>query len=150
MCTLNSDSRITDATDLFEVKVGLVSGENDFFLSDWDNVVARNLQTEMKPIISRAEQVKGIKLTEEEYQRLRDIGKKVSIFMPGDRPLNQLSESAQRYINWGEQQNYNKNYKCRIRKRWYVVPSSWTAEAFLIRQASLYPKMILNPRLLYL
>ena len=143
--TLNSDSRITDATDLFEVNVGLVSGENDFFLSDWDNVVARNLQAEMKPIISRAEQVKGIILTEEEYQQLRDIGKKVSIFMPGDRPLNQLSESAQRYINWGEQQNYNKNYKCRIRKRWYVVPSSWTAEAFLIRQANLYPKMILNP-----
>lgn len=143
--TLNSDNRITDATDLYEVNVGLVSGENDFFLSDWDNVVARNLQGEMKPIISRAEQVKGINLSAEEYQLLRDEGKRVSIFMPGDLPLDQLSDSARQYIAWGEQQNYNKNYKCRIRKRWYVVPNSWIADAFLIRQANLYPKMILNP-----
>ena len=143
--TLNSDNRITDATDLYEVNVGLVSGENDFFLSDWDNVVARNLQGEMKPIISRAEQVKGINLSAEEYQLLRDAGKRVSIFMPGDLPLDQLSDSARQYIAWGEQQNYNQNYKCRIRKRWYVVPNSWIADAFLIRQANLYPKMILNP-----
>lgn len=142
---LNADSRISDATDLYEVNVGIVSGENDFFLSNWDGVVAHDLQAEMKPIISRAEQVKGIKLSAEEYRLLRDAGKRVYIFMPGDCPLDQLSESAQRYISWGEQQSFHKNYKCRIRKRWYVVPVSWTADAFLIRQANLYPKMILNP-----
>ena len=65
--------------------------------------------------------------------------------MPGDLPKEQLSENAQSYISWGEQQGFNKNYKCRIRKRWYVIPTSWTADAFLIRQANLYPKMILNP-----
>ena len=29
-------------------------------------------------------------------------------------------------------------------RRWYVVPTSWKADAFLIRQANLYPKLILN------
>ena len=142
---LNYDRRISNAIDLYEINVGLVSGENDFFLSDWNNVVSRGLQAEMMPIISRAEQVKGIYLSEEEYQMLRDAGKRVSIFMPGDLPKEQLSENAQSYISWGEQQGFNKNYKCRIRKRWYVIPTSWTADAFLIRQANLYPKMILNP-----
>ena len=142
---LNSDSRISNATDLYEINVGLVSGENAFFLSFLNSVVARDLQADMKPIISRAEQVKGIYLSEEEYQRLRESGKRVSIFMPDDLPLDQLSTSAQRYIEWGENQGFNKNYKCRIRKRWYIVPSSWVADAFLIRQANLYPKMILNP-----
>ena len=52
--------------------------------------------------------------------------------------------SAQDYIRWGEQKGFNKNYKCRIRKRWYIIPTTWTADAFLIRQANLYPKMILN------
>lgn len=64
--------------------------------------------------------------------------------MPDDRPVEELSQSAQDYIAWGESKRFNKNYKCRIRKRWYVVPKSWTADAFLIRQANLYPKMILN------
>lgn len=142
---LNADSRISTATDLYEVNVGLVSGENDFFLSDWNNVESRGLQAEMRPIISRAEQVKGVYLSEAEYLSLREKGKRVSIFMPGDLPMEDLSANAQDYITWGEEQGYNKNYKCRIRKRWYVVPMSWTADAFLIRQANLYPKMILNP-----
>lgn len=142
---LNSDNRISEATDLYEVNVGLVSGENAFFLSDWNNVVSRNIQSDMRPIISRAEQVKGILLSEDEYHMLLDAGKKVSIFMPGDLPKEQLSEAARDYIAWGEEQGFNRNYKCRIRKRWYVVPTSWTADAFLIRQANLYPKMILNP-----
>ncbi len=141
---LNNDERISDASELFEVNVGLVSGENDFFLSSWENVVERNLEEDFSPIISRAEQVKGVLLSEDEYLQLREKGKKVSIFTPGDRPMEELSESARTYIAWGESKGYNKNYKCRIRKRWYYVPITWRADAFLIRQANLYPKMILN------
>lgn len=141
---MNADARISDAKDLFEVNVGLVSGENDFFLSSWKNVVERKLEEEVSPIISRAEQVKGILLSEDEYLQLREKGKRVSMFTPGDRPMEELSESARTYITWGESKGYDKNYKCRIRKRWYYVPTSWKADAFLIRQANLYPKMILN------
>ena len=141
---LNNDTRIANATDLFEVNVGLVSGENDFFLSDWATVVERKLQAETKPIISRAEQVKGVILSDTEFADLRNAGKRVSIFMPDNLPVEELSVNAQDYIRWGEQRGFHKNYKCRIRKRWYIVPTSWMADAFLIRQANLYPKMILN------
>ena len=65
--------------------------------------------------------------------------------MPEGLPVEELSGSAQDYIAWGESRGFHQNYKCRIRKRWYIVPVSWTADAFLIRQANLYPKMILNP-----
>lgn len=141
---LNADSRISAASDLFEVNVGLVSGENDFFLASWNDVIERRLEHDVTPIISRSEQVKGIVLTEEDFSLLRESGKKVSLFTPGDIPLEEVSESAQDYIAWGESKGFNKNYKCRIRKRWYHVPTSWTADAFLIRQANLYPKMIIN------
>lgn len=142
---LNADPRISNAADLYEVNVGLVSGENDFFLSSWENVTARGLQKDVRPIISRAEQVKGVCLTEAEYHQQREMGKRVSIFMPEDLPVEELSKGAQDYIAWGESKGFSGNYKCRIRKRWYIVPTSWTADAFLIRQANLYPKMILNP-----
>ena len=142
---MNSDSRIANACDLYEVNVGLVSGENDFFLSNWNNVITHNLQDSFKPIISRAEQVRGVSLSEEEYNKLKHTDKRVSIFMPEDSPFEKLEKSVQEYIRWGEQNGFNKNFKCRMRKRWYIVPNSWTADAFLIRQANLYPKMILNP-----
>ena len=141
---LNKDPRITDATNLFEVNVGIVSGENDFFLSSWNEVTARHLEHDITPIISRADQLKGVMLTEDDFSFLRENGKKVYLFTPGDIPIEETSTSAQEYIAWGESQGYNKNYKCRIRKRWYHVPMTWKADAFLIRQANLYPKMIIN------
>ncbi|MCD8120306.1 MAG: SAM-dependent methyltransferase [Lachnospiraceae bacterium] len=141
---LNSDNRISDASDLYEVNVGLVSGENDFFLFKWKDVLEWHLENDVTPIISRAEQVKGIMLSELEYRKLRDAGKRVSMFAPGDLPMEEISEQARQYIAWGESRGFQQNYKCRIRKRWYCVPNSWKADAFLIRQANLYPKMILN------
>ena len=141
---LNNDDRFSNATDLYEINVGLVSGENDFFIRRWDEIVKHCIEADVAPVISRSEQVKGIILSPDEYKKLREEGKRVNIFLPGDKPLNELSENARNYIAWGEEHGYNTNYKCRIRKRWYVVPTSWKADAFLIRQANLYPKMIIN------
>lgn len=41
-------------------------------------------------------------------------------------------------------EEYNKNYKCRIRAKWYNTPHPWCAEAFWVRQINLYPKTVLN------
>ena len=73
---LNDDPRISKATDLFEVNVGLVSGENDFFLCDWKKVLELGLENEIQPIISRADQVKGVSLSAKEFLKLRESGKK--------------------------------------------------------------------------
>lgn len=98
----------------------------------------------MVPIISRTDQIKGLELTERDYENLVKAGKKVYFFEPADLPIDELSKSQRKYIQWGEAQEYNKNYKCRIRPRWYRVSYTWRAEAFLVRQANLYPKMVLN------
>ena len=143
---LNTDSRISDGTDLFEVNVGLVSGENDFFVINQESVSKHNLQNSVVPIISRSEQLKGIRLTDKDYSNLITLGKKVFFFAPGNADLETLSSEQRDYIQWGEDKGFNKNYKCRIRPRWYHVSQSWCADAFLIRQAHLYPRMILNEK----
>lgn len=141
---LNNDPRISDATSLYEVNVGLVSGENDFFVINQDAVNEHNLQENVVPIISRAEQVKGIRLNVDDYSNLVTAGKKVLFFAPGNLDVEELTDVQVKYIQWGEEKGYNKNYKCRIRPKWYHVPQTWCADAFLIRQANLYPRMILN------
>lgn len=35
-------------------------------------------------------------------------------------------------------------YKCKIRKRWYITPSLWSPDAFVLRQVGDYPKIIVN------
>lgn len=141
---LNDSENIMDATELYDVNVGLVSGENAFFVINQETVDNFGLQDSIIPIISRTDQIKGLELTERDYTDLVEKGKKVYFFNTGDLPFEELSESQQRYIQWGEEQGYNKNYKCRIRSKWYHVPHTWRAEAFLVRQANLYPKMVLN------
>lgn len=143
---LNSDSRISDATDLFEVNVGLVSGENDFFVMNQATVDEFNLHDSVVPIVSRSEQLKGVRLTDKDYNNLVALGKKVYFFAPGDVEDDELTNEQRNYILWGEEKGYNKNYKCRIRAKWYHVPQTWCADAFLIRQAHLYPRMILNDK----
>lgn len=141
---LNKSSKITNATDLYDVNVGLVSGENAFFVINQEIVDKFHLQESVVPIISRTDQIKGLELTEQDYENLVKAGKKVYFFGPADLPIDELPKSQRKYIQWGEAQEYNKNYKCRIRPRWYHVSYTWRAEAFLVRQANLYPKMVLN------
>lgn len=143
---LNSDPRISNATDLFEVNVGLVSGENDFFIMNRATVDEFNLQRSVIPIISRSDQLKGVQLTNEDYSNLIELGKKVFFFAPGNKEFDALTDEEKVYIQWGEEKGFNKNYKCRIRPKWYHVPQTWCADAFLIRQAHLYPRMILNEK----
>lgn len=146
MKRLNSDPRISDATDLFEVNVGLVSGENDFFIMNQAAVMEFNLQNSVVPIISRSEQLKGVQLTNEDYNNLIALGKKVLFFAPGNGEFDTLTDEQKIYIQWGEEKGFNKNYKCRIRPKWYHVSQTWRADAFLIRQVHLYPRMILNEK----
>ncbi|MBS5916009.1 MAG: class I SAM-dependent methyltransferase [Clostridiales bacterium] len=143
---LNGDPRISDATDLFEVNVGLVSGENDFFVINQTTIEEFKLQESVIPIISRSEQLKGVRLTVQDYEGLTALGKRVFFFAPGNVNVDKLTDAQRTYIQWGEEKNYNKNYKCRIRAKWYYVSQSWRADAFLIRQAHLYPRMILNEK----
>lgn len=143
---LSTDQKVSSASDLYEVNVGLVSGENDFFVISQDVVNEYGLQDSVVPIISRSEQVKGIQVTSDDYSDLVSAGKKVFFFSPGNLNQEDLSSEQREYILWGETKGYNKNYKCRIRPKWYHVPQTWCADAFLIRQAHLYPRMILNEK----
>lgn len=143
---LNCDSRISNAADLYEVNVGLVSGENDFFILNQSMVTKYSLESTVFPIISRSEQLKGVQLTEADFDSLVDAEKRVFFFAPGNVEFDDLTGEQKQYIKYGEENGYNKNYKCRIRPKWYYVSPTWKADAFLIRQAHLYPRMILNKK----
>ena len=62
----------------------------------------------------------------------------------GKEILNEYPKAHQEYIEYGEANNQNTGYKCRIRDRWYRVPSIWVPDAFFLRRNHLYPKFMLN------
>ena len=144
MRKLRNNLDIVPVTDLFEINVGLVSGENSFFLLNHEMVTEYQLGNATRMIIGKTEQLKGVILSERDFKRLVEKGKKVYMFAPKDVPFSELSEEEQEYIKYGEKQGFHRGYKCRIRKNWYCVPQSWEPDAFILRQVNRYPRIILN------
>lgn len=141
---LDRNDNLVLTTKLFDVNVGVVSGQNKFFILDEETVKKNGLENSVTPIIGRAEQLKGIRLKAVDIDELRKSQKKVYMFVPDDKDYSKLTENEKKYIRWGENQKYNLGYKCRIRKRWYIVPQSWMPDAFMLRQIGKVPKIVLN------
>lgn len=144
MRKLQKSPKIKKTTDLFEVNVGLVSGENNFFLMNKDTVDTYGLNNSVKKVIGRSEQLKGILLGEDDFDVLVENKKKVFIFMPEKEELSKLDKHERKYIKYGVKQGFNNGYKCRIRKFWYCIPQSWEPDGFVIRQANRFPRIVLN------
>ncbi len=144
MRKLEKNTDISMTTDLFETNVGIVSGENEFFLINKERADIFGLKN-LSPIIGRSDQLSGIRFTEDDFNEQVIRNKKVFLLdIDKELPSSALSEEQKKYIAWGEQNNFDKNYKCTIRTPWYAVPKSWKADAYIIRQANLCPRIILN------
>lgn len=141
---LRADNRISRSEDLFDVNVGVVSGENDFFLIDEKTREQYALEECTIPIVGRAEQLQGVAFSVKDLQKQVDAGKKMFLFTPEDREYHDLSQAARKYIDYGVSRGYHKGYKCRIRKHWYVVPRTWKADAFMLRQVNKYARIVFN------
>lgn len=135
---------LTPTTDLFEVNVGIVSGQNRFFVMNQAMRDSYHLADTVQPIVGRAEQLKGILLNKRDFQFLAEQQKNVFLFTPDDVDEASLAAPQRNYVAHGEEQGYHKGFKCRNRKRWYVVPQTWPPEAFMLRQIHRYPKIVLN------
>ncbi|MBZ9730788.1 class I SAM-dependent methyltransferase [Salegentibacter sp. JZCK2] len=141
---LKQDPRVITCGDIMEVDVGLVTGRNAFFMLQKDQVDTWQLSKNTNPVVSRSNQLKGIRFSEEDFTEISGTQQSVHLFIPPNEALEKLSPAAQNYIHYGEKNDFHTGYKTRIRKRWYVTPSLWIPDGFALRQIHDYPKLILN------
>jgi adenine-specific DNA-methyltransferase len=141
---LRDDPRLTRSGDVFDVDVGVVTGQNSFFILTDQNVKQHSLVPHVRRVVARSAHLKGTTFTEVDWKRNSASDYPSYLFTPPDVPLEQLPNPARRYILMGEEEKIHTGYKCRIRSRWYIVPSIWVPDAFMLRQVHGYPKLILN------
>ncbi len=128
--------------DFARVEVGVVTGNNSFFVQRETDVIDRKLHGFVHPLVGRTAQLPGLVYadTDHESQRLSGAGCWLL-----DVPKSAvLSDSLKKYIDEGEQLGVQTGYKCRIRPVWYSVPSIWTPDAFMFRQIYRFPKLVAN------
>ena len=72
------------------------------------------------------------------------LARKVWLLRLPSAEASRLPAAVRAYVRFGEKKGWHEGYKCRIRKHWWVVPSFWVPDAFLLRQVHLFPRMISN------
>jgi len=141
---LKSNSKLTIAGNVIGVDVGIVTGLNEFFVLTEQQVEKHSLMPYTQRLVGRSAHLPGILFSESDW--LANVEKQSPAFLLNtpDEPLYRLPTELKEYVTSGEEKGLNQGYKCRIRNRWYVVPSIWIPHAFMLRQVHNYPKIILN------
>lgn len=130
--------------EYLDVDVGVVTGQNKFFVLPHSKVLENNLQGNVHRIVTRSAHLKGVTFGESDWEENQRSDYPMYLFMPPDKEFDQLPKAIRNYIRVGEKEKYHKGYKCSIRKTWHMVPSIWIPDVFMLRQIHSHPKLILN------
>lgn len=141
---IRNRSDIRKAEVYLDVDVGIVTGRNQFFMLNEEQVKKWELEEFTQRVVGRSPHLKGITFSETDFERNLSAGSTCLLFIPPNLPFEELPAECKKYIEYGESQKSHLGYKCRIRKRWYITPSIWVPEAFALRQINDFPKLILN------
>lgn len=141
---LKNHPKIQLSGEAIDVDVGIVTGQNKFFLLNERQLKAANLEQYTHKIVSRSPHLKGAIFSEVDWEENCRNQYPSFLFIPPNAPLEELPVQVQEYVLRGKNEGINQGYKCRIRKLWYIVPSIWTPDAFMLRQVNKFPKLVLN------
>lgn len=144
MRNLRQASHVTTLSDFAQVNVGLVTGQNSFFLMSQEEMEERGLTSYSLPLIGRTAQLKGAMIDTSEFDELSRSGHRVHMFYVTPEQQATLNSNAEKYIHEGERAGVHKGYKCSIRDPWYTVPSVWQPDGFFFRQIYDFPRVVLN------
>ncbi|WP_427071269.1 N-6 DNA methylase [Lysinibacillus fusiformis] len=142
---MKENENVIRSGELYSVDVGIVTGQNKFFLLSEEEMVQNNIPLEnLTNVVSRSAHLEGAEFTIADWNNNVQANLPTYMFTPPNEEFSNLNEELQEFILKGEAINVHKGYKCKIRKKWYIVPSVWVPDAFMLRQVHLYPKLIKN------
>lgn len=126
--------------EIASVDIGVVTGANGFFLLSEHQAREHGLaESELRPVIARAQHMPGLRVTEETWQNLRNQGQLIWMFTPTDQ-----SDAARRYIALGESSGVSHRYKCRVRKEWWRLSLPHPPDLVLSYMSNHIPRMVEN------
>ncbi len=133
---------VTWSGDVMEVDVGVVTGQNDFFVLRRGDVERRGLEAHVIPLAGRSTQLAGLTFGRDDWERLSRDGHPMHLLaLPrADAP----SDAVRAYVAEGEARGFHAGFKCRHRAPWYSVPSVRVPDAFFLRQIDGSPRIVLD------
>lgn len=141
---IRTDSRFQKMSDTALINIGITTGNNKYFSVTKKAVREYELDDVVRPLIGRSSHAGSVYFYKEDWSVNVENGKAAYLIDFPDVPLEAYPKKHRSYIKKGEKNKEHAGYKCRIRERWYRVPSIWVPDAFFLRRNNLYPKFVLN------
>lgn len=138
--SLRKDERLSPIERFASVDVGVVTGRNSFFVMSASNAQENGVSDLTIPLVSRSAQLDGIIYTEHDHAASPH---RTELLDARGTSIHE-HKGLRHYVLLGESEGVHEGYKCRIRKDWWVVPSIWQADAFMLRQIHTHPRVIAN------
>ena len=139
----DADPGLRRLGDLADVDVGIVTGRNRFFVIDDSQAAELDTGAHTVDVVGRTSALKSIRFTKDDLLDYRASHPSKLLHLTGiDRSA--LPSQLETYIRLGEEQGVHQGYKCRIRNRWFDVPSVYAPDAMLFRQIHTMPLMVAN------
>ncbi len=124
-------------------RIGVVTGHNNFFIISDEKQEHLGIPDKyLIPIIRRANHLKGVYVTDTDLIRFRENGNRYLLLTL--RPDEDIPESIQTYLQFGEQLGVPKARKCSDRKAWYAVPHTFIPSAFMPIMSASWPRLVVN------
>ena len=129
--------------DLADVDVGVVTGRNRFFVISQEQAGELQLGDRALDVVGRTSALQSIRFTDADMQRYARSNRSKLLHLSG-LPKAAFSRPLAAYVAQGEAEGVDAGYKCRIRNRWFDVPSVGVPDAFLFRQIHTAPLLVAN------
>lgn len=141
---IRNDDRFWKLSDAAIINVGITTGNNKYFSVTQKTVEKYGLANVCRPLIGRSSHANSLFFEKSDWQENVNNNKAAFLIDFPDIPLAGYAEGHRKYIQEGEKNKENEGYKCRIRDRWYRIPSIWIPDAFFLRRNNIYPKFVIN------
>jgi adenine-specific DNA methylase len=135
---------LTTLGAIASVDVGIVTGRNQFFVLRPSETEHHQLARHVRPLISKSAHLRGILFEANDLAALRERDALCQLLAVSEKTELAADGALSAYVAAGKAERVHEGYKCSIRKRWWVVPSIWTPDAFLLRQIHDHPRIIAN------
>lgn len=141
--SVEADVRIPRLGDFANVDVGVVTGRNAFFVITKQLARAIDAERFCIPVVGKTSALRSVKFGMTDFS---DFEQRFPSMLLNLKDVSHVSFSKGLvdYIRQGEAAGVHSGYKCRIRKRWYDVPSVYVPDAFLFRQIHTAAFLVLN------
>lgn len=130
--------------EIADVDVGIVTGRNQFFVMNPSRSASHGIERHVSPLVSKSAHLRGVRFDARDLEGLRDSDALCELLALESSIDPDSDDALLEYITSGEAAGVHEGYKCSIRRQWWVVPSQWTPDAFLLRQIHDHPRIIAN------